>query len=90
MNLRWIGDDFGGLDFIFRKFHQYLEGFVLRSMMSDFKKCIKNEGSRRGYWWILGGLESLLVESGSFRITQASLLDLWGVLSDAHFSSRSF
>ena len=59
---------------------QYLEGFVLRIMMSDFKKYIKNEGSRRGYWWILGGLESLLVESGSFRITQASSRLMGGLI----------
>ena len=35
---------FGGVDFTFRKFYKYLEGFVLRSKMSDFKKCVRKGG----------------------------------------------
>ena len=35
---------FGGVEFIFRKFYKYLEGFVLRSKMSDFKKYVRKGG----------------------------------------------
>ena len=64
-------ESFGGVENIFIEFHEYLEGFVLISMMSDLKKYVRKGGSRRGCWWILGGLESLLEEFWSFRITQA-------------------
>ena len=88
MNLRRIGEDNGGVGNIFGKFHEYLEGIVLRSMMPDFKKYVRKGGSRRDCWWILGELEGLLEES--FRITLASLPDLSVVLYVAQFSSRSF
>ena len=80
MNLRRLGEWFWWSWQYFIEFNEYLVGFILINMMSDFNKYVRKEGSRRGCWWMLGGLESLLEEFGSFKITQASLLDLLGVL----------
>ena len=41
MSLRRMESDFGGVGNIVRKFHKYLEGFLLRSMMPDFKKYVR-------------------------------------------------